>query len=75
MQSALNTDLNSVIAYKITAKDSNDYIVVVHNSSEYNVEVDAPGTEILDEINTSQRVPELKDGKLRLGRYSTVVLH
>ena len=74
-QALLNTDLTSVIAYKIENQSTGDYIIVVHNLSEYNVEVDAPGEEIIDEINTSRRIPEIKNGKLRLGRYSTVVIH
>ena len=63
-----------VIAYRIDAFDGSDYIIVVTNCSENNVEVTAPGEEIVDQINTSQRIPELSDGKLRLGRYSTVIM-
>ncbi len=73
-QSLLETDLQSVIAYKIEDTKTHEYIYVVHNLSEYNLEVTAPGEEIVDEINTARRVPEIKDGKLRLGRYSTVVI-
>lgn len=73
-QSLLDTDLQSIIAYKIEDQTTHEYIIVVHNLSEYNMEVAAPGTQIVDEINTSRRVPEIKNGKLRIGRYSTVVI-
>ncbi len=70
----LNTDEKSVMAYKITSADSDDYIIVVHNFSYNNVQVTSPGTEIVDEINTSHKIPTIEDGVLTLGAYSTVVL-
>ena len=70
--SLLNTDNKHVLAYKISLND--DYIYVVHNFDSVAVEVTAPGQEILDEINTSRKLPELENGKLRLGAYSTVIV-
>ena len=66
-------DNGFLVAYKISLDD--DYIIVVHNFNPYNVEVTALGDEILDEINTTQRKPYLREGKLGIGAYSTVVLH
>lgn len=66
-------DNSFLVAYKIALGE--DYIIVVHNFNPYNVEVTALGDEILDEINTSQRKPYLREGKLGIGPYSTVVLH
>ena len=69
---ALNTTEKSVMAYKIT--NGSDYITVVHNFNSYNVQVTAPGTEIVDEINTSHRLPSLTSGTLTLGAFSTVIM-
>ena len=73
MVEELNRDDNQyVVAYKITL--GNEYIIVVHNFNSYNVVLPALGTEILDEINTMRVKPSLKDGKLGLGAFSTVIM-
>ena len=72
LYTALNTTEKSVMAYKITS--GSDDIIVVHNFNGYNVKVAAPGTEIVDEINTSHRVPSLAEGMLTLGAFSTVIM-
>ena len=66
------SDNQYVMAYKLSL--GNDYIIVVHNFNQYAVEMDAPGTEIVDEINTNRQKPRLKDGKLAIGAYSTVIM-
>lgn len=68
----LQSDSQFVIAYKISS--GSDSVTVVHNFNQYAVEVTAPGTEILDEINTNQQKPRIKDGKLGIGAYSTVIV-
>ncbi|MCR4880139.1 MAG: hypothetical protein K5906_04210, partial [Bacilli bacterium] len=65
-------DNQYLMAYKLSLGD--DYIIVVHNFNQYSVEMTAPGNEILDEINTNGLKPSLKDGKLGLGAYSTVIM-
>ncbi len=69
---ALNSDEKSVLAYSLTY--GNESITIVHNFSYYNVEVDAPASSIVDSINVTHRLPSLKDGKLRLGAYSSVIM-
>lgn len=62
-----------VMAYQITL--GNDSIIIVHNFSMYNCEFEVLGSgEILDSINTTNKVPTIKDGKVRLGSYSSVIL-
>lgn len=68
----LNTDNRSVLAYSLEYE--NQKIILVHNMSNANVEVDAVGTEILEEINVSHQKPSLSEGKLRLGAFSSVIL-
>ncbi len=68
----LNTEERSVLAY--TLKNGDESITIVHNFLPTNVEVSAPGTEIVDEINVSHKKPVLVDGKLRLGAFSSVIL-
>ncbi len=70
--SALNTEENSAMAYSLEFGENK--IIVVHNFSNHNIEVDAPGTTILEEINVVHRLPELKNGKLRLAAHSSVIL-
>ena len=72
--SDLNTLDEHVLAYEI--KGENDSIVIVHNFNDYNVEVDvsAFGDIIDSEINTALLLPEINNGKLKLGKYSTVVI-
>ena len=62
-----------VIIYKISL--GNDYIIVVHNFAGEKVEINSPGEEILDEINTSKKAPKLSNGTLILQPYSSVVMH
>ena len=69
---AINTEETSVLAYSL--KNGSDSIAIVHNFSPKNVEVNAPGSQILDEINVSHKKPALVNGKLRLGAYSSVIL-
>ena len=66
------SDNQYVLAYKLSL--GNDYIIVVHNFNQYAIEVTAPGAEIVDEINTNRQKPRLKDGKLGIGAYSTVIM-
>ncbi len=68
----LNSDEKSVLAYSLTCGEES--ITIVHNFSNYNVELDAPASSIVDSINTIHRLPSLKDGKLRLGAYSSVIM-
>ena len=72
MTDVLETEIKYVCAYKISL--GNDYIIVVHNLGAENVAVTAPGTEILDQINTSHLIPELSNGKLKLAAQSTVIM-
>ncbi len=69
---ALNTDESSVMAYSLTYGEES--ITIVHNFSYSPVEVDAPASSIVDSINTTHKLPSLKDGKLRLGAYSSVIM-
>lgn len=68
----LNTEDTAVYAFKI--QDDDESVIIVHNANANNIEVTAPGTEILDTINTSHRIPKLEGNKLTLGAYSTVVM-
>ena len=70
--SGLGDESGKVMAYKIY--NGNDYVIVVHNFSDYNQTVTSPGTEIVDTINTSRQIPELNDGMLSIGHHSTVLL-
>ena len=65
---------DNVLAYKLSL--GNEYIIVIHNFEKVNVELDVSSfaSEILDEVSVSKLTPELESGKLRLGKYSTVVL-
>lgn len=65
-------EADAVIAYKLTLGE--DYIYVVHNLSGMAIEVNAVGTEILDEINTSHLKPKIENGKLSLAAHSTVII-
>ena len=68
----LKTDERSVMAYRLS--HGSDSLIVVHNFASHNVEVEALGDTILHQINTSHRIPTIKDGKLRLGAFSSVIL-
>lgn len=61
-----------IFAYKLSLGD--EAIVIVHNLSTMNAEITALGSEILDSINVDDKAPSLKDGLLRFGAHSTVIL-
>ena len=64
---------DNILVYKLSL--GNDYIIVVTNTNDYNVSVSSGSYQIVDEINTTQQIPEIKNGKLLLGAKSTVILH
>lgn len=68
----LNTESTKVIAYKIYK--GNDYIIVVHNCDKTNLRVHVEGSEIVDQINTSHKIPTYENNELTLGPNSTVVI-
>ena len=70
----LNTLDEHVLAYEISLNDES--IVIIHNFNDYNVEVDVStfGDTIDSQINTGHYLPEINNGKLKLGMYSTVVI-
>ena len=68
----LNTTFTDVMAYKLY--DGDNYIIVVHNFHDQNVEVTVEGTEILDSINTSHKIPTYQNNKLTIGAFSTVII-
>lgn len=68
----LNTEETAAYAFKISLGEQ--FIVVVHNSSSHNIQVSAPANTIVEQINTSHRIPTLIDGTLTLGAYSTVIM-
>ncbi len=70
----LNTENEHVLAYRLSYGD--EYIIVIHNFEYSNVEIDVSnlGSQILDEVSPVKLIPELKDGKLKLGRLSTVII-
>ena len=70
--SELNTEFTNVMAYKLY--DGDNYIIVVHNFNEQNVEVTVNGSEIVDSINTYHRIPKYENNKLTIGAYSTVII-
>ena len=72
LYSSLNVTENYIYAFKVSLGD--DYVIVVHNAGMNNIQVTAPGTEIIEQINTSHRIPTLDTGVLTLGAYSTVLM-
>lgn len=72
--SKLNTTFDNVLAYRLSNGDES--IVVIHNFEVDNVELDVSmlGDTILDEVSAVRLTPTLENGKLKLGRYSTVIL-
>ena len=74
MTSYINQKYDNVLAYKLSLGD--EYIIVIHNFEKQNVELDVSSfaSTILDEVSAFKLTPELENGKLRLGRYSTVIL-
>lgn len=63
-----------VLAYKlVTDKES---IIVIHNFNEKDIEIGLNNisNEIIDSINTTKKMPQIKEGKLGIGSYSTVIL-
>ena len=74
----LSTSINGnerVLAYELSLND--ERIVVVQNFNSVNVEIDISNVAntILDSINTAKKVPTIKDGKLKIGAFSTVILN
>ena len=61
-----------IFAYKLSL--NGEAIVIIHNLSAMNAEMTALGTEILDSLNVDDKAPTLKDGVLRLGAHSSVIL-
>lgn len=72
LYSSLNVTENYIYAFKVSLGD--DYVIVVHNAGTKNIKVTAPGTEIIEQINTSHRIPTLNGEELTLGAYSTVLM-
>lgn len=68
----LNTESTKVVAFKLYQGD--DYIIVVHNCANEPIEVSVDGDEILDQINTTHKIPTLENNLLTLGAYSSVVI-
>lgn len=68
----LGTEFTDVMAYKLY--NDEDYIIVVHNFHNQNVQVTVEGSEILDTINTSHQIPTYEDNTLTIGAYSTVII-
>ena len=68
----LDTESTKVLAYKLYQGD--DYIIVVHNCSPDNMQVSIPGSAIVDSLNVNHKLPELNNGLLKIGAYSTVVI-
>lgn len=68
----LNTEFTNVMAYKLY--QGNDYIIVVHNFNEQNVQVTVNGSQIVDSINTSHQIPTYSNNTLTIGAYSTVII-
>jgi alpha-amylase len=71
---AIPTKSRYLCAYSLTGNGQT--IVVVHNSGKTNQELDVSSyaNTLLDSIETTQAIPTLNEGKLRLGAYSSVVL-
>lgn len=63
-----------VLIYEL--KNNDDSIVVIHNFEKNNVEFDVSsfGSTIVDELSVTKLIPELKDGKLKLGSLSSVII-
>ena len=68
-------DSEHVLAYRLSYGD--EYVIVIHNFELKNFEIDVSSlgvTQILDDASPSRLIPELKDGKLKLGLLSTVIV-
>ena len=73
LTASLNTTNEHILVYELSSGDNK--IVIIQNYNKYNIEVDFPfSSKILDSINTSRKIPTLKDNKLKVGAYSTVIL-
>lgn len=72
LTNSLKTEENSVMAYSLEYGENK--IILVHNFAAHNVEVEALGSKILEQINVTHRIPELKEGKLRLAAHNSVIL-
>lgn len=71
---SVSTKNSSLMAYTLEGDESK--ILVVHNLSNASIEYDVSSlaSSIIDSIDTSNLIPSLKDGKLGIGGYSTVIL-
>lgn len=74
LTSNINQEHDNVLAYKLSYGD--EYVIIIHNFEKVNVEIDVStfATSIVDEASTSKLIPELVDGKLKIGTMSTVIL-
>jgi len=61
-----------VMAYKLSY--NGESIIIIHNFSMYNAEIEALGSEIIESLTSTHKAPSLKDGLLRIGAYSSVIL-
>ncbi len=70
----VNPEDDSILIYKLEYGE--DSIIVCHNFNDKarQVKIGNLSNEILDAINTTRKIPELVDGELSLGGYSTVIL-
>lgn len=72
--SKISSEYDHVLVYKLINGD--DSITVIHNFESNDVEMDITdlGSKIVDEVSVTQKIPEIVDGKLRIGSCSTVIL-
>lgn len=73
---SITNEYNHVLIYSLTSKDGNVKITIIHNFENENIELDVSnlGTSIDAEVSCKKLIPELKDGILKLGSLSTVIL-
>ncbi len=62
------------LAYSL--KGNNDEITVIFNFENENAEIDVSklGTKIVDEVSSNKLIPELNNGKLKIGAHSFVII-
>ncbi len=72
LTSKLDTEEYSAMAYSLEYEGNK--IIVVHNFSSHNMELESPGDKIVEQINVTHRIPELSDSKLKLAAHSSVIL-
>lgn len=75
LSSVITSDNKRILAYEIIKDDQK--IVIIHNLSSIGakVKLNSVSNKILDSINTSKKIPSLKDDTLLIGGYSSVVLN